>query len=110
MENHELVNIEKNYFSEFHSNFSRFLNNINNINNKDLNGDTLKKIIIINKKILEINNLLETINYKYNKNKKKNIEINIDIDSELENYEKNDKSIKNFLPFLMYYRFLLETE
>jgi hypothetical protein len=103
MNSNDLHDIEKNYFSNTHSNFSKFLKNIKN---KELTNDTLKKIIIINKKMLEVNNLLEDINYNINK---KNPRLTVDIEKELKDYEDNDKAVKHFLPYIMYYRFLMES-
>ena len=100
----DLHDIEKNYFSNTHSNFSKFLKNIKN---KNLSNDNLKKIILLNKKMLEIDNLLQDINYNINKKK---TSISINIDKELKDFENNDKTIKEFLPYMMYYRFLMESE
>ena len=97
--NKEIIDIEKSHFSNLHSNFSKLINKIKNSNNS-LDKNTLKKIIILNKKFSELNNLLEDLNYN-NKNFK-------NIDEELENYEKNDKAVKKFLPYILFYRFLLE--
>jgi len=102
--NNDIYVIEKAHFSNTHRNYSRFLNNINN---KHLSKDTLKKIILLNKKMLEINNLLEDVNYNIDK-KKNNLPEHME--RELQDYEKNDKAISHFLPYIIYYRFLLETQ
>ena len=95
--NKEIIDLEKSHFSNLHSNFSKF---IKKIENYDLEKETLKNIIILNKKFLEINNILDSINYqkKYNSN----------INEELENYEKNDKAISKFLPYIIYYRMMID--
>ena len=99
-----ILDIEKNYFSSMHSNFDRLFKNLNK---KQLSNENLTKIILINKKILEINNMLEDINYNITK-KRKNKSINIK--KEIEEYEKNDKAIQEFLPYILYYRFLMESK
>jgi len=104
MNSNDLYDIEQNYFSNTHSNFAKLLKNIKN---KNLSNDNLKKIILLNKKMLEIDNLLQDINYNINK---KNSSLSINIDKELKEYENNDKTIKEFLPYMMYYRFLMESE
>ena len=58
MNNEEIIDIEKNYFSSIHSNFSKLINKL--IKNDNLDANTLKKIIILNKKFNEL---------KYNINK-----------------------------------------
>lgn len=102
----DLYNIEKNHFSNTHSNFSKFLKNIKNIKEKDLSKDNLKKIIILNKKMLEINSLLEDINYGVNRRKGK---LPLKIENELKDYENNDKAIQQFMPYILYYRFMLDS-
>ena len=106
MDSIDIHDIEKNHFSNTHSNFDKFLKNIKNKKN-NLSNDNLKKIIILNKKMLEINNLLEDINYSINKKKSK---LSINIEKELKEYEDNDKTIRQFLPYMMYYRFQMESE
>ena len=103
--NNDLIEIEKVYFSNTHRNFDRLIKNLKN--KKNISNENLKKLIILNKKMLEINNLLEEVNYNIDKKKNK---CSINIDKELENYEKNDKAISSFLPYIMYYRFLMESE
>ena len=83
--NNDIYVIEKAHFSNIHRNYSRFLNNIQN---KQLSKDTLKKIILLNKKMLEINNLLEDVNYNIDKNKNN---LPKHMERELEDYEKMTK-------------------
>ena len=104
MNNSEIYDIEKTHFSNIHKNFNIFLNNIKK---KNISNENLKKIIILNKKILEINNILTDINYTIDKKKINNKE---NIEAELDNYEKNDKTISQFLPYIMYYRFFLDSK
>ena len=94
--NKEIIDIEKSHFSNLHSNFSKFIEKMNK--DKNIDNNTLKNIIILNKKFLEINNILESILY----NKKIN-----DIDELIENYSKNDKAINKFLPYIIYYRMMI---
>jgi hypothetical protein len=101
MNKEDLIDIEKTYFSSIHSNFSKFINNIKNPN-KSLDSNILKKIIILNKKFNEIDNLLQNINFSK--------EICFNIENELEEYEKNDKAIQQFLPYILYYRMLLDNK
>lgn len=100
--NIEIYDIEKSYFSNTHKNYNIFLNNIKK---KKLSNDNLKKIIILNKRLLEINNILEDINYTIDKTKNTN---KLNIEKEITNYEKNDKTISQFLPYIMYYRLFLD--
>ena len=97
MNHSEIIDIEKAHFSNFHSNFSKFMKKINTSENLDTY--TLKNIIILNKKFLEINNILESINY--NKN-------NDNIDKIIKKYNKNDKAINKFLPYIIYYRMMID--
>ena len=99
--NKEIIDIEKSHFSNLHSNFSKFINNIKNPN-KSLDSNTLKKIIVLNKKFNEIDNLLQNINFSK--------EMGDNIENELEEYEKNDKAIQQFLPYILYYRMLLDNK
>lgn len=94
--NKEIIDIEKSHFSNFHSNFSKFIEKINK--DKNLDKNTLKNIIILNKKFLEINNVLETILYDKKTNN----------DELIENYSKNDKAINKFLPYIIYYRMMID--
>lgn len=97
MNHNDIIDIEKAHFSNFHSNFSKLINKLNTTNNLD--KKTLKNIIILNKNFLEINNILENILY----NKKDN-----DVDEIIDNYSKNDKAINKFLPYIIYYRMMID--
>lgn len=105
MDSIDIHEIQKNYFSNTHSSFDKFLKNIKNKNN--LSNNNLKKIIILNKKMLEINNILDDINYEINKTKPK---LSINVEKELIEYENNDRAVKQFLPYMMYYRFIMDME
>lgn len=108
MNNIEIYDTEKSYFSNTHKNFNIFLNNIKK---KELSNDNLKKIIILNKKLLEINNILTDINYTIDKKTNKINKTNkTKIEKEIINYEKNDKTISKFLPYIIYYRLLLDAK
>tara|TARA_Y100001970_G_C13604020_1_gene541593 strand:+ start:132 stop:443 length:312 start_codon:yes stop_codon:yes gene_type:complete len=102
MDYSSIINIEKTYFSDIHSQFDTF---IKMIKSKDkVSEEVLKTIIVLNKKMQELSSDLEDLNYtlqKSEKRKTKKMKKNIKL------YEENEKIIKDFLPYMIYYRFLL---
>ena len=102
MDYSSIINIEKTYFSDIHSQFDTF---IKMIKSKDkVSEEVLKTIIVLNKKMQELSSDLEDLNYtlqKSEKRKNKKMKKNIKL------YEENEKIIKDFLPYMIYYRFLL---
>ena len=105
MDKKNIYNIEKDLFSLVHSEFDKMLYNINNNKNKITNKE-LSMFMELNKEILNIRNLMENINNTLLKKKKPNLTIK-DIEK-MESYDKDNKSIKAFLPYLIYFRMMLD--
>ena len=105
MDKKNIYNIEKDIFSLVHSEFDKMLYNISNNKNKITNKE-LSMFMELNKEILNIRNLMENINNSLLKKKKPNLTIK-DIEK-MESYDKDNKSIKAFLPYLIYFRMMLD--
>ena len=103
----ELISIEKKHFSNIHSEFDKFTKLIKLLkHNNCLSSETLEKIIILNKHMQEITtNLMDINNDIKNTNTKKNKKNNKNM---IDGYEKNEKAINAFLPYILYYRFLID--
>jgi len=111
----EIVNIEKLNFSNIHSEFDKFIKVLNNKNN--LTNESLEKIIILNKQMQEITTNLMELKYSLEKpdgknnsknNSKNNRKNNSKNNSKnIEDYEKNETAINAFLPYIFYYRFMM---
>ena len=109
--NKEITNIEKNLFSHLHSEFDKLLYNLNkpNKNNKNLTISQITMISDVNKDLLNLTNSIEKINNSLLKNKNQNEQLTIKQIEKLEDFDKDNKTIKTFLPFIMYYRMMLDT-
>ena len=105
MDKKNIYNIEKDLFSLVHSEFDKMLYNINNNKNKITNKE-LSMFMELNKEILNIRNLMENINNSLLKKNKPNLTCK-DIEK-MESYDKDNKSIKAFLPYLIYFRMMLD--
>ena len=102
MDYSSILSIEKEHFSDIHSKFDSFIN----ILSKKEKTDThiLKSIIVLNQKMKELSNEFDELNYLLQiseKKKTKKMKKNID------NYEKNNQVIQDMLPYIIYYRTLL---
>ena len=105
MNKKNIYNIEKNLFSMIHSEFDKMLLNINRNKNK-LSNKEICMFMELNKEILNIRNLMEDINNSLLKKNKDNLELS-DVEK-MDSYNKDNKSIKAFLPYLIYYRMMLD--
>ena len=94
----ELYEIQKNRFSEFHSQYNKFLNML--INKDKLDNNTLYKILELNSNMnLLINNLID-IEHNF-------IKDNVDYKDKLKEYNENEEIFKKFLPFIFMYKMTL---
>jgi hypothetical protein len=94
----QILDIEKDIFSELQSNFSQFINTLKKTNK--ISNDSSTQIILLNNKINEINSIL--IDVKYTISSKNNKKKNKKIIKELKEYDANDKIIRKCLPYMMY--------
>ena len=97
-----IYDIEKTYLSRFQSNFHKLLNSIKNTK-YPLNETNLKKLLLINKSIDEINNLLEELDYDIIKQIPNN-QLSPNLKLQIEEYDENQKIIDDILPKLLYYQ------
>ena len=94
----ELYEIQKNRFSEFHSQYNKFLNML--LTKDNLENETLYKILELNSNInLLINNLID-IEHNF-------IKDNVDYKDKLKEYNENAEIFKKFLPFIFMYKMTL---
>ena len=98
-----IVDLEKGLFSNLQSEFYKFINIL------DKKPDTLdelylKKIIMLNEQM----RLLETMIYELKIDKIKNLKCEDKNDELLVDYDKDQKVLDYFKPFMIYYRFLLD--
>ena len=98
----ELYKIEKNKFSSFQSSFDKMLNNLKTIDNIDKQTEL---------SLLEINNMIENINYKlecfndeFTIQDKQN---DNNIDKQIQNIENDNKVIQDLIPVALMYRMML---
>ena len=100
-----IVDLEKGLFSNLQSEFYKFINVLDK-NNIDLDDLYLKKIIIFNEHM----RLLENMIYELKMDK---LRISNKIDYRntnelIDDYNKNQKVLDYFKPFMIYYRFLID--
>lgn len=98
-----IVDLESGLFSNLQSEFYKFKNVLDKTNTNNIN---LKKIILMNEQMRILENMLYELKidlYSQNFNKLNDTDIN----DELNDYEKNQKVIEYFKPYMVYYRFLL---
>jgi HSP90 family molecular chaperone len=94
----ELYEIQKNRFSEFHSQYNKFLNML--LTKDNLENETLYKILELNSNMnLLINNLID-IEHNF-------IKDNVDYKDKLKEYNENEEIFKKFLPFIFMYKMTL---
>lgn len=94
----ELHEIQINRFSEFHSQYNKFLNML--LNKDKLDNDTLYKILELNSNMnLLITNLID-IEHNF-------IKDNVDYKDKLKEYNENEEIFKKFLPFIFMYKMTL---
>ena len=101
---HSITELEKGLFSNLQSEFYKFINSLEN--------DSICKKSNISEKIILLNEqmrLLENMLYELKIDIYSNNSIRTDlIESQLNDYDKDQKVIEKFKPFMLYYRFMLE--
>lgn len=90
----DLVKTERILFSGLQSEFYKLINNCKL--NKNQNQKFLKQILLINRKILELENIIRDIRVG-----------NSDLDIDLEEYSKDEKVLDFFKPYIFFYRNML---
>jgi len=100
-----IVDLEKGLFSNLQSEFYKFMNVLDKTTN-DCDELYLKKIIILNEQM----RLLENMIYELKMDKLRNSnKIDENKTNELiDDYDKDQKVLDYFKPFMIYYRFLLK--
>ena len=88
-----IVKTERILFSGLQSEFYKL---INVLDKPKLNSRILKQILLINNKILELENIIRDIRVE-----------NSDIDLDLEEYSKDEKVLDFFKPYIFFYRNML---
>ena len=101
-----IVDLESGLFSNLQSEFYKFKNVLNKTNT---NNNNLKIIILMNEQMRILENMLYELKIDlYSQHINKLNDINEpNINDELNDYEKNQKVIEYFKPYMFYYRFLL---
>jgi hypothetical protein len=99
-----IIELEKGLFSNLQSEFYKFINSLdNNSDNKQLS----KKIILLNEQMRLLENMLYELKIDIYSNNSNNSN-NLFIKEQLNDYEKDQKVIEKFKPFMLYYRFILQ--
>ena len=100
-----IVDLESGLFSNLQSEFYKFKNVLeeNKTNNIDL-----KKIILMNEQMRMLENMLHELKIDiYSQNNNNCYKGNDLINDTIDDYDKNQKVIEYFKPYMFYYRFLL---
>ena len=100
----DIIKLEKTLFSSLHSKFQKLLNQLNNSNKNSNNY--LNKILLINKQILILENMINELKYDIIKDSD-NLD-NLDNSDELNEHLKDIDTIEVFKPYMLYYRLLLD--
>jgi hypothetical protein len=111
-----LYDIEQIYFSNLQSIFYKMLNNIKHTKNKNIDKNTIIKLLELNKTISNIELLINDINIDLIKSKKSN-KSNIDLEETnkkynniITDYKKDDIVLKKFIPYVLLYRMYLDLD
>ena len=100
----DISSLEKGLFSNLQSEFYKFINVLENKPKKS-NNIYLKKIIIMNKQMQLLENMIQELKQDiYTTNTDINTNI---INKKIEDYDKDNKVLDYFKPFMLYYRFIL---
>ena len=102
--NKEVIKSIKPFFSELHSKIDKLFYNIDK-KNKDFNYSDLSLIMKLNRDLLEVGLLIDKIN---NNMIKKKQNLNKKDLHQIEEYCKDEKIIKTFLPYMIYYRMCMD--
>lgn len=98
----DIINLEKKFFSSLHSKFDTLLHNLSKTDGLDDNTSNL--LSILNKEILNCENILDDINYNLISKKPK--ELTKKQKQSLKDNEEDKKCIKELLPYLISYRMM----
>ena len=99
-----IIELEKGLFSNLQSEFYKFINSLkNNSDNKHLS----EKIILLNEQMRLLENMLYELKIDIYSNNPNNSN-NIFIKEQLNDYDKDQKVLDQFKPFMLYYRFMLQ--
>lgn len=99
-----IIELEKGLFSNLQSEFYKFINSLSsNTDNKQLS----EKIILLNEQMRLLENMLYELKIDIYSNNSNNSN-NLFIKDQLNDYEKDQKVIEKFKPFMLYYRFMLQ--
>ena len=101
-----IIDLESGLFSNLQSEFYKFKHVLDKTNTNNIN---LKKIILMNEQMRMLENMLYELKidlYSHNINKLNDKNDNA-VNDELNDYDKNQKVIDYFKPYMFYYRFLL---
>lgn len=93
-----IINIERSKLKNFQSTMDKYISNLNKYSNK-INNNNLVDILILNQNIDHIINLITENNIKIFKNNKNDLSKKNKID--LDDYDKNNKIFKKYLPFML---------
>jgi len=102
-----IVDLESGLFSNLQSEFYKFKNVLEASKTNNIN---LKKIILMNEQMRMLENMLYELKidlYSQNSNKLNDSNITETLKNEIDDFDKNQKVIDYFKPYMFYYRFLL---
>ena len=100
-----LIDLEIGLFSNLHSEFQKLINVLDNHPNK-CGQESLKKIILLNEQMRILENMIYELKMDKLRNSNK---IDEHKTNELiDDYDKDQKVLEYFKPFMIYYRFLLK--
>lgn len=97
----DIVKLEKTLFSSLQSEFQILLNKLND-NSITYSNNYFKKLLLINKQIMVLENMINELKIDIIKNESTNISL------EVKDNLKDIKTIELFKPYMLYYRFLLD--
>ena len=92
----DLTKIEKTLFGGLQSEFFKLINVLDKKDKTELNTRVLKQILLVNSKILELENIVRDIRVE-----------NSEIDLDLVEYSKDEKVLDFFKPYIIFYRNIL---
>ena len=97
----EISSLEKGLFSNLQSEFYKFINILENNNSND---SYFKKIIIMNEQMRLLENMIHELKMDIYINNTNTTNI---INKQIDNYDKDQKVLDYFKPFMLYYRMIL---
>jgi|TARA_B110001469_G_C9616991_1_gene307280 hypothetical protein len=102
----EISSLEKGLFSNLQSEFYKFIHILENHTNQHnkCSDSYLKKVIILNEQMRLLENMIHELKIDIYTNNVKNTS---NINKKIEDYDKDQKVLDYFKPFMLYYRFML---